>query len=131
MIRQSSEKMSKKEQKVLVIDDEDFIRELIKDFLELEEIQCLGAENADQGLKLIAEEDFDLILLDRNLGKMKAEDLISQIRNQQKNAPIVILTGDQQCRGDYLQKIGANGIIFKPFQVNDFMENIKEFLEIE
>jgi len=123
--------MSKKEQKVLVIDDEDFIRELIKDFLELEEIQCLGAENADQGLKLIAEEDFDLILLDRNLGKMKAEDLISQIRNQQKNAPIVILTGDQQCRGDYLQKIGANGIIFKPFQVNDFMENIKEFLEIE
>jgi DNA-binding response OmpR family regulator len=131
MIRQPSEKMSKKEQKVLVIDDEDFIRELIKDFLELEEVQCIGAENADQGLKLIAEEHFDLILLDRNLGKMKAEDLIAQIRNQQENVPIVILTGDQQCRGDYLKKIGANGIIFKPFQVNDFMENIKEFLEIE
>ena len=123
--------MSKKEQKVLVIDDEDFIRELIKDFLELEEVQCIGAENADQGLKLIGEEHFDLILLDRNLGKMKAEDLITQIRNQQKNVPIVILTGDQQCRGDYLEKIGANGIIFKPFQVNDFMENIKGFLEIE
>ena len=123
--------MNKKEQKVLVIDDEDFIRELIKDFLELEEVQCMGAENADQGLKLIAEEYFDLILLDRNLGKMKAEDLITQIRCQQKNVPIVILTGDQQCRGDYLEKIGANGIIFKPFQVNDFMENIKEFLETE
>jgi DNA-binding response OmpR family regulator len=131
MIRQPSEKMSKKEQKVLVIDDEDFIRELIKDFLELEEVQCIGAENADQGLKLITEEYFDLILLDRNLGKMKAEDLIAQIRNQQANVPIVILTGDQQCRGDYLKKIGANGIIFKPFQVNDFMKNIKEFLEIE
>jgi two-component system response regulator ResD len=131
MIRQPSEKMSKKEKKVLVIDDEDFIRELIKDFLELDDVQCAGAENAEQGLKLISEENFDLILLDRNLGKMKAEDLISQIRNQQKNVPIVILTGDQQCRGDYLEKIGANGIIFKPFQVNDFMENIKEFLEIE
>jgi two-component system response regulator ResD len=131
MIRQSSEKMSKKEQKVLVIDDEDFIRELIKDFLELEEVQCIGAENADQGLKQAAEENFDLILLDRNLGKMKAEDFIAQIRYHQKNVPIVILTGDQQCRGDYLEKIGANGIIFKPFQVNDFMENIKEFLEIE
>jgi two-component system response regulator ResD len=123
--------MSNKEKKVLVIDDEDFIRELIKDFLELDDVQCAGAENAEQGLKLISEENFDLILLDRNLGKMKAEDLISQIRNQQKNVPIVILTGDQQCRGDYLEKIGANGIIFKPFQVNDFMENIKEFLEIE
>lgn len=123
--------MSKKEKKVLVIDDEDFIRELIKDFLELDDVRCSGAENADQGLKMIAEENFDLILLDRNLGKMKAEDLITQIRYQQKNVPIVILTGDQQCRSDYLKKIGANGIIFKPFQVNDFMENIKEFLEIE
>jgi DNA-binding response OmpR family regulator len=131
MIRQPSEKMSKKEKKVLVIDDEDFIRELIKDFLELDDVRCAGAENAEQGLKLIAEENFDLILLDRNLGKMKAEGLITQIRNQQKNVPIVILTGDQQCRGDYLEKIGANGIIFKPFQVHDFMENIKEFLEIE
>jgi DNA-binding response OmpR family regulator len=131
MIRQSSKKMSKKDKNVLVIDDEDFIRELIKDFLELEGVQCLGAENADRGLKLIAEENFDLILLDRNLGKMKAEDLIVRIRYQQKDVPVVILTGDQQCRSDYMEKIGANGIIFKPFQVNDFFENIKRFLEIE
>lgn len=131
MIRQLSKKMSKKEKKVLVVDDEDFIRELIKDFLELDNVRCVGAENADRGLKLAAEENFDLILLDRNLGKFKAEDLIAQIRYHQKNVPIVILTGDQQCRGDFLEKIGANGIIFKPFQVNDFMENIKEFLEFE
>ncbi|MGD2092739.1 MAG: response regulator [Candidatus Aminicenantes bacterium] len=123
--------MSKKEKNVLVIDDEDFIRELIKDFLELDDVRCVGAENADQGLKMSAEESFDLILLDRNLGKMKAEELITQIRYHQKNVPIVILTGDQHCSSDYLEKIGANGIIFKPFQVNDFKENIKEFLEIE
>lgn len=123
--------MIKKEKKVLVIDDEDFIRELIKDFLELDDVLCSGAETADQGLKLASEEDFDLILLDRNLGKMKAENLITRIRNQQKNVPIVILTGDQQCGEEYLENIGANGIIFKPFQVNDFMENIKRYLEIE
>ncbi len=123
--------MSIQEKKVLVIDDEDFIRELIKDFLELENVRCAGAENADQGLKLIAEENFDLILLDRNLGKLKAEDFISQIRSRQKDVPIVILTGDQQCSSDYLERIGANGIIFKPFQVNDFMKNIKNFLEFE
>jgi len=123
--------MSIQEKKVLVIDDEDFIRELIKDFLELENVGCAGAENVDQGLKLIAEENFDLILLDRYLGKLKAEDFIAQIRSQQENVPIVILTGDQQCSSDYLERIGANGIIFKPFQVNDFMKNIKEFLEFK
>ncbi|UCH95739.1 MAG: response regulator [Candidatus Aminicenantes bacterium] len=123
--------MSKKEKKVLVIDDEDFIRELIKDFLELSGVRCASAETAVQGLKLMAEDNFDLILLDRNLGKMKAEDLIAQIRKHKKDVPLVILTGDQQCSDDYLKEIGADGIIFKPFQVNDFMESIKKFLEIE
>ena len=123
--------MSENKKKVLVIDDEDFIRELIKDFLELGDILCYGAESAAQGLELLHQEEFHLILLDRNLGKSKAEDLIAQIRTQNQTVPIVILTGDQQCGDDYLKKIGADGIIFKPFQVNDFMDNIKNYLEIE
>jgi DNA-binding response OmpR family regulator len=131
MIKQSSKKMSKEKKKVLVIDDEDFIRELIKDFLELGNILCYGAESAAQGLEFINKEKFQLILLDRNLGKVKAEDLIAQIRSQNQAVPIVILTGDQHCGDDYLKRIGADGIIFKPFQVNDFMNNIKNYLEIE
>ena len=123
--------MSKNKKKVLVIDDEDFIRELIKDFLELGGILCSGAESAAQGLESIAQENFDLILLDRNLGKIKAEDLVAQIRTRNRTIPIVILTGDQQCGGEYLNRIGADGIIFKPFQVTDFMESIKNYLEIE
>jgi len=121
--------MSKKN--VLVIDDEDFIRELIKDFLELDDVYCAGAENAHQGIKLIDEINFDLILLDRNLGKTKAEDLIAQIRTLKKDIPIVILTGDQHCSDEYLNEIGADGIIFKPFQVNEFMQSINKFLENE
>ena len=116
---------------VLVIDDEDFIRELIKDFLELDGVYCAGAETAEQGMELMNQTDFDLILLDRNLGKTKAEDLIARIRNKNQNTPVVILTGDQQCGEDYLQEIGADGIIFKPFQVNDFMQSISKFLENE
>jgi DNA-binding response OmpR family regulator len=131
MIRQPSKKMSEKEKKVLVIDDEDFIRELIKDFLEMEGVLCDGADSAEHGIKLIVEKKFDLILLDRFLGKLKAEDFISQIRSHQKDVPIVILTGDQHCGEKYLNEIGANGIIFKPFQVSDFMEEIKKLLEIE
>jgi DNA-binding response OmpR family regulator len=123
--------MSEHKKKVLVIDDEDFIRELIKDFLELGGILCSGAESAAQGLKFIAQENFDLVLLDRNLGKIKAEDLVAQIRVWNQTAPIVILTGDQQCGDEYLDKIGANGIIFKPFQVTEFMGSIKNYLEIE
>lgn len=121
--------MSKK--KVLVIDDEDFIRELVKDFLELDEVQCIGAETSDDAIEHISRETFDLILLDRHLGEMKAEDLIIRLKEIQENVPILILTGDQHCDVGYLEEVGAEGIIFKPFQVTDFMDSVKKFLDLE
>jgi DNA-binding response OmpR family regulator len=102
--------------------------ELVKDFLEMEDIQCDGAETAEEALDLIAQQTYNLILLDRNLGKSKAEETITQIHEINKNLPIIILTGDADCDEDYLQQIGANGIVFKPFQVTDFIERIEKFL---
>ena len=118
------------EKKVLVIDDEDFIRELVKDFLELDEVECLGAETREAALQLISEQNFNLILLDRNLGNIKAEEFITQIRDILPKVPIVILTGDPNCGEKYLEETGANGIVYKPFQVNEFMDSVNKFLEI-
>lgn len=118
------------EKKVLVIDDEDFIRELVKDFLEMDGVLCEAADDEDSALKLISDTDFQLILLDRNLGEIKAEDFIARIREIRRNIPIVILTGDPQCDQNYLKQIGADGIIFKPFQVSEFMESVNTFLEL-
>ncbi len=119
--------MNKK--KVLIIDDEDFIRELVKDFLEMDGVLCESAATEANALELIAKEHFHLILLDRNLGEIKAEDFIVRIRGLKPDIPIVILTGDPQCDDEYLTQIGADGIIFKPFQVSDFMGSITKFLE--
>lgn len=118
--------MNKK--KILVIDDEDFIRELVKDFLEMENIQCDGAETAEEGLGLLLDNQYNLILLDRNLGKSKAEDIIQKIREVDTDIPILILTGDADCDDAYLERVGADGIVFKPFQVNDFIKKIIRFL---
>ncbi|MCP5106700.1 MAG: response regulator, partial [bacterium] len=112
----------------LVIDDEDFIRELVKDFLEMEGILCDGAETAEKGMKLIEKNDYSLILLDRNLGTSKAEDNIVLIQKIKRKTPIMLLTGDADCDGEYLRQIGAVGIVFKPFQVTEFLEKIGKFL---
>ena len=118
------------EKRVLVIDDEDFIRELVKDFLEMDHIQCDAADAVDSALNYIQSVSYDLILLDRNLGEIKAEDFIARIREIKKEIPIVILTGDPHCDQNYLDEVGADGIIFKPFQVTEFMESVNTFLEI-
>ncbi len=116
------------EKKILVIDDEDFIRELVKDFLEMEKIQCDGAETAEEGLELITNNNYNLILLDRNLGKSKAEDVVQKIRDIDGKLPILILTGDADCDDAYQKKVGADGVMFKPFQVTDFIAKITKFL---
>ena len=118
------------EKKVLVIDDEDFIRELVKDFLEMDGVRCDSADDESSALDIIAKEEYHLILLDRNLGETKAEDFMLRIREIRSEVPIVILTGDPYCDQEYLKEIGASGIIFKPFQVADFMNSINKFLEI-
>ncbi len=115
--------------KVLVIDDEHFIRELVHDFLEMENILCEGAENLSEALTLINSNKYDLILLDRNLGKYKAEDVIGQINNIRGGIPIILLTGDSECDLEYQNKIGVSGIVFKPFQVTTFMKEINKYLE--
>ncbi len=117
--------------KVIVIDDEDFIRELVKDFLEMEEIHCDGAENADLALALLKKNKYDLILLDRNLGRNKAEDVVVKIRELTLKTPIVLLTGDADCDEAYQKKVGVDAIVFKPFQVVEFMDQISKFLAIE
>jgi DNA-binding response OmpR family regulator len=117
------------EKKVLVIDDEDFIRELISDFLEFEGIKCDEAENSQQALALLSNNDYALILLDRHLQHQEAGEITAEIKKINTETPIVILTGDHLCNDEYLENIGANGVIFKPFKVDEFMQKIKLFLE--
>ena len=123
--------MQMDKKKVLVIDDEAFIRELVREFFELLGIKCEEAENWEIALKKLSEENYHLILLDRNLGDLKAETFIPRIKETSPDIPVVILTGDPQCDKKYLERIGAAGIIFKPFDVAEFKKVIAKFLENE
>ena len=96
----------------------------------MEDIQTDEAETSEQGLELITRNSYNLILLDRNLGKGKAEQVIEQFHKIDKDIPIIILTGDTDCNENYLKQINADGVILKPFQVTEFVEKINEFLEI-
>jgi len=115
--------------KVLVIDDEDFIRELVKDFLDLKDIHCDAAANANTALKLYSETDYDLVLLDVNLGNSSAVEVLAELKKIRTNTPILLLTGDPQCNDVFSEKIGADGVILKPFQVDSFIKNIEKILE--
>ncbi len=116
------------EKKILVIDDELFIRELVQDFLEIEGIACNVAADIEEGLALLNGEAFHLILLDRNLGEMKAEDVLSRLRAIEKDIPIIIMTGDLDVPEECFSKYNISTVVNKPFQYDEFIKVIKKNL---
>lgn len=117
------------QKKILVIDDEDYIRELVKDFLEMEGINCLEAASFEEAIGIISRQHLDLILLDRNLEGARAEEIIGKIRDAQKNVPVVLVTGDIDCDQAYMRRVEADDLIHKPFQFREFIQKIKLILE--
>ena len=117
--------------KVLVIDDEAFIRELVCDFLSSESIACSKVATLSQALELLKDKSFHLVLLDRNLDAIRGEQIIPRIRRIHPGIPVVIMTGDHQFNENSLKRIAANGILHKPFKFDEFMQLVGKFLESE
>jgi two-component system, OmpR family, alkaline phosphatase synthesis response regulator PhoP len=117
--------------KILIVDDEDMTRELLRrviDRLKLKNIAILTAEDGEEALKVIADERPDLILLDVLLPKMNGYDVCQQVRHIQNYDPhIIILTarGNSSDR-QRAEAIGANGFMTKPFNPSRLMEQLTQ-----
>lgn len=121
--------MSKK--KILVVDDEEHIIELIKFNLEKEGCIVITANSGDEALKLAKEKVPDLILLDLMLPGIDGLEVCKQIR-QDKNIfhmPIIMITA----KSEEIDKIaglelGADDYITKPFFVREMVARVKAIL---
>ncbi|WP_051654726.1 EAL domain-containing protein [Persephonella sp. IF05-L8] len=116
--------------KVLYIEDDQRVREttllLLKEFFN----KILTASNGDEGLKIYHKEKIDLIITDINMPVMSGLEMVSKIREKDKDIPIIVLTAHSET--DYLIqsiKLGVDGYILKPIDLNQFLEVIKKVLE--
>lgn len=117
--------------KVLIVDDEEFIRDLVCDFLEFKNIECDKAENRDDALELISKHNYDLILLDRNLKNFKSENMIKKIKKINNKIPIIMLTGENEFYESPFKEPGICEVISKPFQYDGFMNKISSYLGLK
>lgn len=119
------------EKLVLIIDDEDFIRDLLTDLLSMEGFTCHATATADQAFAAItaATSPFNLILLDRYLENSRAEIIIAKLMTMQVKSPIILLTGDHEVGLEEARKMGAADVIHKPFQIDNLLKHIQVLLE--
>jgi len=117
------------EKKLLVVDDEDRIRRLLRMYLEKENYQVEEAADGEEALEMALQNDYILILLDLMMPKLDGIEVAREVR-EEKETPIMMLTA----KGEELNRIqgfevGADDYIVKPFSPREVVLRVAAVLK--
>ncbi len=117
--------------KILIVDDEPDIIEILQFMLEANGYECITATDGEEGLKLAKEASPDLIILDVMMPKMNGYKISRLLKfdAKYKDIPILMLTARAQDTDKLIgEETGANEYITKPFQVDYVLKKVKSYL---
>ncbi|WP_017416980.1 response regulator transcription factor [Clostridium tunisiense] len=116
--------------KILIVEDEEAIRKLIYRTLTLEGMLVYQAESGEEGLEMVANTDFDLIILDILMDGISGYEVAQTIRNSNLQLPIIFLSGKREDE-DIIRglNIGADSYITKPFSPSVLGAQVKSQLK--
>jgi len=114
--------------KILVVDDEPHIRELLKLYLSREGYEVLEAHDGDAALRLVAQTPPSLVILDIMMPRTDGWDVLRNVR-QKNTVPVIMLTA----RGEEVDRVlglelGADDYITKPFSPRELVARVKAVL---
>lgn len=114
--------------RILVIDDDEKLNELLKNYLSDFGYKVLSATHPEKGLQLIASRKPDLVILDVMLPEMSGFEVCKRIR-QDSNVPVIMLTA----RGELMDRVvglelGADDYLPKPFEPRELVARIQTVL---
>lgn len=120
--------------KILVIEDEMFIRDNLIELLEIEGFEAKGAENGFVGLQLAKDYQPDLILCDVMMPELDGYGVLTALREEATTAKIPFMFLTASADRNNLQKIREMGMIeyiIKPFNIDKFLATINHRLACE
>src|SRR5687767_9618124 len=113
--------------RLLVVDDEDFVRDLLRDILDGENCEVELAEDGTAALALFRERQFDGIFTDVGMPGMSGWELAREIRQLNQHIPIAIITGWGEVVGSNEQRAaGVDWVVAKPFSADRITELLRE-----
>ena len=117
--------------KILVIDDDETILEIVKNVLDKRDFDTILAENGETGFQKAQTESPDAILLDRKMPGMNGNDVLKKLKRTPATSqiPVVMLTGDNNITDVTKSlELGAEDYIVKPFNNENLIIRIKNVL---
>ena len=108
--------------KILIVEDDMAIHNLIKEVLETEKYEVFSAFSGTESLMILEKEDIDLILLDLMLPGLNGEEVIKQVRD----VPIIVISAKASSEDKVNVLLsGANDYVTKPFDSDELLARIK------
>jgi two-component system phosphate regulon response regulator PhoB len=121
--------MADRPKSVLVVDDNQDVRELIVHFLDSEGFHVFSADSGEKALSILTANLIDLVLLDVMMPGMSGLDLLKEIRTgankKFRDVPVMMITAKSSTEDiDKALALGANSYIVKPFRGNNVREKV-------
>lgn len=119
-------------EKILVVDDEEVMVELVKQTLEHLGYNVTVVSNGKMALEIIraVPDQFDLILTDQTMPRMTGEQLAQTLVHEVPNIPVILTTGySHQINKEKIEEIGIQELIMKPFDMDQVSKTIRKVLD--
>jgi len=114
--------------KLLIIDDEKSMEELVKPFFERQGFNVFYADLGNKGLEIFKKENPDVVLLDLGLPDIDGEEVLVKMKALNKNAKVAILTGfGAEEIKDKVLPLGPDAFFTKPCKFPEILEQIKQW----
>ena len=117
--------------KILVVDDDRVIQQLIEVNLELEGYEVVKASNGEEALEMFASERPDLVILDVMMPKLNGKDVCRKLKSDPETAktPIIFLSARaQEMDVEAGLELGADAYVTKPFDPSTLLDTVSSLL---
>lgn len=112
--------------RILVVDDEKSIQEVLKALLPAMGYEVVSAGNGHDGLHLFIENPTEIVLTDMNMPGMDGWTLASHIKKKSPITPVILITGsDKDIVDKKLKKSCIDSVLFKPFGLEDLQKTVQ------
>lgn len=117
--------------RVLIVDDQESMREMLADLLDMMGHEPESVEGASQALVRLQTTDIDLVITDLNMPEMDGMELMKRIKEKTPKMPVIVITGYGTFHTEkQVLSNGADGYIPKPCTINRVQETVNAALGV-
>jgi len=114
--------------RILVVDDEALIRQLVVDTLTDEGHEVCAADSGESALSQLAEPRPDLLIVDLRMPGMTGQELVRRQRAESEPIPVVVLSGSSEAK-QLGAEMGADAVIHKPFDLDELVRVVEQVID--